>query len=70
MHEVWRWGRSGGGGYYTLLVDDEGNVGIPAGRGSYERVARYAPDEVVDKVLTALKAERDRRRKADSGGGR
>lgn len=59
MHQVWLWGN---GGYYALLVGPDGTVGIPAGREAYLRVARYAPDDVIDKAVAALEAMRERKR--------
>ena len=60
MHEVRLWGPNGSGGYYTIVVDDTGNMGIPAGREAYLRVARYAPDDIVAQVIASLEAYRDR----------
>lgn len=57
-HMVELWGR---GGYYTIEVDEEGQVGIPAGWEPYLRLARYGPDELVAQAVKALEAERDRR---------
>ena len=64
MRELWLWGS---GGYYTIEVDDKGNMGIPAGKEAYLRVARYAPDSIVAQVIASLEAYRDRQ-KAQSGG--
>jgi len=70
MHEVRLWGQNGGGGYFRVVVDDNGNVGIPAGKEAYLRLARYAPDELVAQALEALEAYRDRKKaSAEAGGG-
>jgi hypothetical protein len=56
VREAWLWGS---GGYYTVLVDDAGTVGLPAGREAYLRVARYAPEDTVAQMITLLEAYRD-----------
>lgn len=64
MHEVEVWGPNGGGGYYTLLLDDKGHMSLPAGRQAWERFARYAPEELIHQAVAAATACRDARRKA------
>ena len=56
MHEVWVWGK---GGYYPLLVGSNGTLGIPAGRQAWERFARYAPDDLIEKAVAAAEVGTD-----------
>ena len=56
MRTVELWGN---GGYYAVRMDDEGHMGIPAGREAWVRFARYAPDELIQKAIAAAEGYRE-----------